>query len=81
MAALSTISNNALLKLLLLLPLAAFAEDAEIEWGGHSKTRFLADIYPDNSAFHALTGKTASSLDEELRVNFSAGKGQWTFQG
>jgi hypothetical protein len=76
---LSTISNSALPKLLLLLPLAAIADEAEIDWGGHSKTRFLADIYPDNSAFHALTGKTASSLEEELRVNFSASKGQWTF--
>jgi len=76
---LSTISNNALPKLLLLLPVAVCAEEAEIDWGGHSKTRFLADIYPDNSAFHALTGKTASSLEEELRVNFSASSGQWTF--
>ncbi len=75
----STISNSALPRLILLLPLAVAAQEAEIEVGGHSKTRFLADVYPDNSAFHALTGKTASSLEEALRINFAASKGQWTF--
>ncbi len=75
----SRISNSALPRLILLLPLAVAAQEAEIEVGGHSKTRFLADVYPDNSAFHALTGKTASSLEEALRINFAASKGQWTF--
>ncbi|MGI9261326.1 MAG: hypothetical protein ACR2QR_04785, partial [Woeseiaceae bacterium] len=75
----STISINALRSLLLLLPLAALADDATIEFGGHSKTRFLADAYPDNSAFYPQTGKSASSLETELRLNFSASKGAWSF--
>ena len=75
----STISNSALLKLFLLLPLTVAAQDAEFEFGGHSKSRVLADWYPSDSVFDPLTGSSAGSLEEELRLNFSASKGAWTF--
>lgn len=75
----STTSINALRSLLLLLPLAAVADDVAIELGGHSKTRFLADVYPEDSVFYPLTGRSAGSLETELRVNFSASKDAWTF--
>ncbi|MGI9263172.1 MAG: hypothetical protein ACR2QR_14095, partial [Woeseiaceae bacterium] len=74
-----TISINALRSLLLLLPLAALADDVTTEFGGHSKTRFLADVYPENSVFYPLTGNGASSLETELRLNFAASKGAWSF--
>lgn len=82
MAALSTISNSArpeLLLVVLLLPLASIADDAVVEFSGHSKTRFVAETYPDNSAFYELTGTSASSLETELRLNFSVDKGSWSF--
>ena len=79
MVELSTISINALRSLLLLLPLAAMAEDVTIDFGGHSKTRGLADVYPENSVFHPLTGSRSGNIETELRLNFSARKDAWTF--
>jgi hypothetical protein len=79
---LSKISNNARPEVLLaalLLPLAAVGDDAIIEFDGHSKTRFLVDAFPDDSAFHQVTGAAASSLETELRLNFSVDKGPWSF--
>ena len=67
-----------LLAILLLPPMAA-SDDAVIEFSGHSKTRFNADSYPDNSALHTLTGASASSIESELRLNFSVDKGAWSF--
>ena len=74
-----TTSNSALLSILVLMPIIASAQDAEFEFSGHSKTRLLADLYPDNSAFDPLTGNAAGSLEEELRINFAARNGAWTF--
>jgi hypothetical protein len=78
---LSTISINALRSFLLLVPFAVAADDWTTEFDGHSKTRFLADIYPDNSVFQPLTGKSASSLETELRLNFSARRNAWSVDG
>ncbi|MDG2377180.1 MAG: hypothetical protein P8M18_12615 [Woeseiaceae bacterium] len=77
----STISINALVSLLLLLPFAALGDDLSTTFDGHSKTRLLADFYPDNSLFHPLTSDRAGSLETELRLNFSASKDAWTFDG
>lgn len=70
-----------LLLAVLLLPLAAMAEEADVEFGGHSKTRGLLDRYPADSIFDTLTGSTASSLESELRLNLSVDKGAWSFDG
>lgn len=78
---LSTISINALRSLLLLLPFAALGDDLRTTFDGHSKTRLLAEFYPDDSLFYPLTGDSAGSLETELRLNFSASKGDWTFDG
>ena len=75
----STISNNTLLSVFLLVPLVAVADDTTFEVDGHSKSRVLADVYPANSAFEPMTGKSAGSLAEELRINLSANRGKWTF--
>ena len=76
-----TISINTLRSLLLLLPFAALGDDLRTTFDGHSKTRLLADFYPDDSLFYPLTGDSAGSLETELRLNFSASKGDWTFDG
>ena len=81
---LSTTLNNALRSSLLLgclLPLVSLGQDAEIEFGGHIKTRLNGTRYPGDSVFHALTGSGAGSLDNELRMNLEVGKGPWTFEG
>ena len=76
------ILNNRLRKLFLLatlLPLAAVAEEAAIDFDGHLKSRFLADVYPDDSALQSLAGTSAAGLESELRLNLSVDKGPWSF--
>ena len=72
--------RNALLAALLCAPLAA-AQDVEVEFGGHNKTRAVADVYPADSVFNTLTGTTASSLENELRLNVDVQRGGWSLSG
>jgi len=65
----------------MLLPILAAADSASVEFGGHTKTRILADSYPEDSAFNAVAGSSATSLEEELRLNLSVDKGAWSFDG
>jgi hypothetical protein len=60
-------------------PATILAEDADYELGGHVKTRLLADVFPGDSVFNQLTGDTAVDLENEMRLNFSASKGSWSF--
>jgi hypothetical protein len=60
-------------------PEQTLAEDADYEFGGHVKTRLLADAFPDDSVFNQLTGDTAVDLESEMRINFTASKGSWMF--
>jgi hypothetical protein len=62
-----------------IFPAMSLADDADYELGGHVKTRLLADAFPDDSIFNQLTGDTAVDLENEMRLNFSASKGSWTF--
>jgi hypothetical protein len=80
----SRTSINALprtLAILVLCASAAAAQDVEVEFGGHNKARLVADIYPNDSVFNALTGTTASSLENELRLNLDIDRGGWSFSG
>jgi hypothetical protein len=72
--------RNALFAAMLCAPGAA-AEDVDVEFGGHNKTRAVADIYPADSVFNQLTGTTASSLENELRLNVDVDRGGWSFSG
>jgi hypothetical protein len=63
----------------MLLPPVVLADDAVVEFGGHSKSRLQAERFPDNSAFDALTGSSATSIDSELRLNLRVDKGAWSF--
>jgi len=62
-----------------IIPAASQAEDADYEIGGHVKTRLLADAFPDDSVFNQLTGNNAVDVENEMRLNFSANKGSWSF--
>ncbi|MDH4074172.1 MAG: hypothetical protein OEV41_13800 [Gammaproteobacteria bacterium] len=79
MSTTSTSARRRFVLLAIIAPSLTVAETMSYDFTGHSKTRFLADAFPDDSAFHALTGSSASSLENELRMNFSAGSGAWTF--
>jgi len=67
--------------LALVLPSLAGAEGGWHEFTGHSKTRILADGFPADSAFRDLAGSIAESIETELRLNFRAGSGPWSFDG
>jgi hypothetical protein len=55
------------------------AAETEYEFGGHSKTRVLASSFPDNSVFNSLTGSSSMDLESDLRLNFEADNGPWSF--
>ena len=81
-----TTLNNKLHKLLYALlvvavavPGAAAPQETEYDFGGHIKGRLLGQSFPDNSAFKQLVGSTALDIESDLRLNFEASKGRWTF--
>ncbi len=71
---------------LLRVTLVAFAfatstasAETEYDFGGHSKTRLLASSFPENSAFNSLAGSSSLDLESDLRLNFEADNGPWSF--
>jgi hypothetical protein len=65
--------------LLLLVGAAAMADDKPWELGGHTKLRFIGTTFPSDSVFRQLTGKESLDLEGDLRLNFKAAPGRWTF--
>ena len=65
--------------LALMSPCAALAQDVDYTLGGHVKSRLLGQLFADDSVFHALTGSSALDVEADLRLNFEAGKGPWSF--
>ena len=65
--------------LLLLVGAAAMADDKPWELGGHTKLRFIGTTFPSDSVFRQLTGKESLDLEGDLRLNFAADPGRWTF--
>jgi hypothetical protein len=55
------------------------AEEAEIEFGGHTKGRLIAQTFPSDSIFHDLTGSDAIDVETDLRLNFDVDCGPWSF--
>ena len=68
-----------LLVVAIAFPGAVLSQDTEYEIGGHIKGRLLGQSFPDNSAFNQLVGSTALDIASDLRLNFEASKGRWTF--
>ena len=86
MDASSTTSNNVLHRLFLFLfaivaafPGEAFSQETDYEFGGHTKGRLLGQSFPDNSAFRQLAGSSSLDIESDLRLNFEASKGRWSF--
>ncbi|MDH3585575.1 MAG: hypothetical protein OEQ30_00660 [Gammaproteobacteria bacterium] len=65
--------------LLLLVGAAAAAADKPHELGGHTKLRFIGTTFPSDSVFRQLTGRESLDLEGDLRLNFKAVPGRWTF--
>ena len=64
----------------LLLPtVAAFAQETRTELGGHTKFGLTAQSYPAESLFRDAVGSNALDATGELRVNFEADAGRWSF--
>jgi len=61
------------------LPGAALPQETEYDFGGHIKGRLLGQTFPDNSAFKQLLGSSALNVESDLRLNFEASKGRWSF--
>lgn len=59
--------------------MAASAEEANFEIDGHVKIRLLADWFSDDSFFNQLAGRSALDVESDLRLNFGASKGAWSF--
>ncbi len=55
------------------------ADETQFEFDGHTKTRLVAQTFPDDSIFHDLTGSTAFDVEADLRLNLDADNGPWSF--
>ena len=55
------------------------ADETQLEFDGHTKTRLVAQTFPDDSIFHDLTGSTAFDVEADLRLNLDVGNGPWSF--
>ena len=65
--------------LVLLLGVAAVADDSPYELTGHTKFRFVGTTFPSDSVLHELAGSESLDLEGDLRLNFQASSGRWTF--
>ncbi len=63
----------------LLLAATAFADADPYELGGHTKLRFVGSSFPSGSLFRQLAGDRSLDLEGDLRLNFRAAPGRWTF--
>ncbi|MCZ6810066.1 MAG: hypothetical protein O7D92_09940, partial [Proteobacteria bacterium] len=55
------------------------ADETQLEFDGHTKTRLVAQTFPDDSIFHELTGSTAFDVEADLRLNLDVDNGPWSF--
>ncbi len=55
------------------------ADETQLEFDGHTKTRVVAQTFPDDSIFHELTGSTAFDVEADLRLNLDVDNGTWSF--
>ena len=65
--------------LLLFLGAAAAADESPCEWGGHTKLRVVGTTFPADSVLRPLAGKRSVDLEGDLRLDFTAAPGRWTF--
>lgn len=58
---------------------ACAGADTQYELGGHTKTRLVAQAYPDDSIFDDLSGAHSIDVQADLRLNFDVGNDPWAF--
>ena len=74
---LSSMRLSAAFILLLALPVAA--ENTVYEFNGHTKVRLIGLVIPDDSILRQNSGSESLDFESDLRLNFSAGQGNWSF--
>ena len=55
------------------------ADETQVDFDGHTKTRLIGQTFPSNSIFHNLTGADSYDVETDLRLNLDVDKGQWSF--
>jgi hypothetical protein len=55
------------------------ADDTQIDFGGHSKGRLIAQTFPGDSIFHDLAGSESVDVEGDLRLNLEVDQGPWSF--
>lgn len=60
-------------------PAGSLSQETEYEIGGHVKGRYLGQTFPENSIVGILGDSTASDFYSNLRLNFAAREGGWSF--
>ena len=65
--------------LLLLISAAVAVADEGHDLGGHTKLRAIGTTFPADSAFREVAGASAIDVEGDLRLNWTARRGRWTF--
>jgi len=55
------------------------ADETQVDFDGHTKTRLIGQTFPSNSIFHNLTGSDSYDVETDLRLNLDVDKGPWSF--
>ena len=79
MTSISKLHKQVAFLAVLLLTIPCNAEEVKYEFGGHTKARLIAQTFPTDSVFYDLTGSDAVDIESDLRLNFEADRGPWTF--
>lgn len=62
-----------------LISAVAGAADEKHDLGGHTKLRAIGMTFPANSAFRDVAGANAVDVEADLRLNWTARRGRWSF--
>ena len=65
--------------LLLLISAAVVVAGEEHDLGGHTKLRAIGTTFPTDSAFRDIAGANAIDVEGDLRLNWTANRGRWSF--
>lgn len=65
--------------LILFLTTTVVANDGMADLTGHSKLRFVGTGFPSDSVLRDVAGSNSLDLEGDLRLNFTASRGRWTF--
>jgi hypothetical protein len=64
---------------ILICPGLGAADGTEIEFGGHTKARLIAQTFPGDSIFNDLAGPDSVDVEADLRLNLEFDRGPWSF--